>query len=144
MPQVAPAIETFARIKVVGVGGAGGAAIERMIQAGVEGVEFIVVNTDAQALHHSHAQTKIHIGKDTTRGLGSGADPSIGQRAADESKDEIREALEGADMVFVTLGAGGGTGSGAGPIVAQMAKDTDALVVGFATRPFAFEGDKRR
>ncbi|HUD10376.1 MAG TPA: cell division protein FtsZ [Candidatus Saccharimonadales bacterium] len=144
MPQVAPAIETFARIKVVGVGGAGGAAIDRMVDAGVEGVEFVAINTDAQALHNSKAQVKIHIGKDTTKGLGAGADPSIGQQAAEESKDEIQKALEGADMVFITLGAGGGTGSGAGHIVAKLAKDVNALVVGFATKPFAFEGEKRR
>lgn len=144
MPQVAPAIETFARIKVVGVGGAGGAAINRMIDAGVDGVEFIVINTDAQALHHSKAQHKIHIGKEATRGLGSGADPSVGERAADESREDITKALQGADMVFVTLGAGGGTGSGAGHIVAQIAQQQGALVVGFATRPFAFEGEKRR
>lgn len=144
MPQVAPAIETFARIKVVGVGGAGGAAINRMIEAGVEGVEFVVVNTDSQALHHSKAQTKIHIGKETTRGLGAGADPAVGQQAAEESRDEIKKALEGADMVFVTLGAGGGTGSGAGHVVATIAQECSALVVGFATKPFAFEGEKRR
>lgn len=144
MPQVAPAIETFARIKVVGVGGAGGAAINRMVESGVDGVEFIAVNTDAQALHHSLAQTKIHIGKDETRGLGAGADPSVGQAAAEESVDEIKKALEGADMVFVTIGAGGGTGSGAGHVVAQAAKQMGALVVGFATKPFAFEGEKRR
>ncbi|HEV2403322.1 MAG TPA: cell division protein FtsZ [Candidatus Saccharimonadales bacterium] len=144
MPQVAPAIETFARIKVVGIGGAGGAAINRMVEAGVEGVEFVAVNTDAQALHHSKAQVKIHIGKDTTRGLGAGADPRIGQQAAEESREEIKKALEGADMVFVTIGAGGGTGSGAGHIVAKIAKDLGVLVVGFATKPFAFEGEKRR
>ncbi|SRR6266568_2212047 len=144
MPQVAPAIETFARIKVVGVGGAGGAAINRMVEAGVEGVEFIAINTDAQALHHSKAQTKIHIGKDATRGLGAGADPTVGQKAAEESREEIQKALEGADMVFVTLGAGGGTGSGAGHVVAQIAKNMGILVVGFATKPFAFEGEKRR
>src|SRR5688572_7029021 len=128
MPQVAPAIETFARIKVVGVGGAGSAAINRMVDAGVEGVEFIVVNTDAQALHHSRAQVKIHIGKDETRGLGAGADPMVGQKAAEESLDEIKKALEGADMVFVTIGAGGGTGSGAGHVVARAAKELDILV----------------
>jgi cell division protein FtsZ len=144
MPQVAPAIETFARIKVVGVGGAGGAAINRMVDAGVEGVEFIAINTDAQALHHSKAQTKIHIGKDTTRGLGSGANPTVGQQAAEESADEIKKSLEGADMVFVTIGGGGGTGSGAGPVVAKIAGDLGILVVGFATKPFAFEGEKRR
>lgn len=145
MPQaVEPAIETFARIKVIGVGGAGGAAVNRMIEAGIEGVEFIVVNTDAQALHHSKAGIKIHIGKETTRGLGAGANPALGERAAEESRDEIRKAIDGADMVFVTLGAGGGTGSGAGHIVAQVARDLGILVVGFATKPFAFEGEKRR
>jgi len=145
MPQaVEPAIETFAQIKVVGVGGAGGAAINRMVEAGIENVEFIAVNTDAQALHHSKAHKKIHIGKDTTRGLGAGADPKIGETAATESESEIKKALEGADMVFVTIGAGGGTGSGAGHIVAQAAKDSGALVVGFATKPFAFEGERRR
>lgn len=144
MPQVMPTIETFAKIIVVGVGGAGGAAINRMIDSGVHGVDFITINTDAQALHHSLAPTKIHIGKDETRGLGAGADPSVGHQAAEESRDEIAKALEGADMIFVTLGAGGGTGSGAGPIVAEMAKSTGALVVGFATKPFAFEGVKRR
>jgi cell division protein FtsZ len=141
---VDPAIETFARIKVIGVGGAGGAAINRMVEAGIEGVEFVAVNTDAQALHNSMAAVKIHIGKDTTRGLGAGADPSVGEKAAQESQDEIKQALEGADMVFVTLGAGGGTGSGAGHVVAQIAKDMNILVVGFATKPFAFEGEKRR
>lgn len=144
MPQVAPAIETFARIKVVGVGGAGGAAINRMIDAGVEGVEFIAINTDAQALHHSLAQQKIHIGKDATRGLGAGADPMVGQKAAEESLDDIKKILEGADMVFITIGAGGGTGSGAGHVVARVAKEMGILVIGFATKPFAFEGEKRR
>ncbi len=144
MPQVAPAIQTFARIKVVGVGGAGGAAINRMVAAGVEGVEFIAVNTDAQALHHSQASIKIHIGKDATRGLGAGADPSVGERAARESIDEIKKALEGADMVFITIGAGGGTGSGAGHVVASLAKENGSLVIGFATKPFGFEGEKRR
>ena len=144
MPQVAPAIETFARIKVVGVGGAGGAALNRMIDAGVDNVEFIAINTDAQALHHSKASVKIHIGKDTTRGLGAGADPAVGQKAAEESRDEIKKALDGADMVFVTIGAGGGTGSGAGHIVANIASECGALVVGFATKPFAFEGEKRK
>ena len=143
MPQVAPEIQTFARIKVVGVGGAGGAAINRMVESGVDGVEFIAINTDAQSLHHSLAKTKIHIGKDTTRGLGAGADPTVGQAAAMESVSEIKAALEGADMVFVTLGAGGGTGSGAGHVVAHAARELGILVVGFATKPFAFEGQKR-
>lgn len=141
---VEPSIETFARIKVIGVGGAGGAAINRMVESGIENVEFIAVNTDAQALHHSKANVKIHIGKDATRGLGAGADPTVGELAAEESRDEIRNAIEGADMVFVTIGAGGGTGSGAGHIVAKIATDLDILVVGFATKPFAFEGEKRR
>ena len=141
---VDPAIETFARIKVIGVGGAGGAAINRMVEAGVENVEFVAINTDAQALQNSRAAIKIHIGRDTTRGLGAGADPAVGQKAAEESSDEIRQALEGADMVFVTLGAGGGTGSGAGHVVANIAHSMGILVVGFATKPFAFEGEKRR
>ncbi len=141
---VAPAIETFAQIKVIGVGGAGGAAINRMVDAGIENVEFIAINTDAQALHHSRAHKKIHIGKDATRGLGAGADPAVGEQAAKESRDDIRAAVEGADMVFVTIGAGGGTGSGGGHVVAEIAKELDVLVVGFATKPFAFEGEKRR
>lgn len=144
MPQIEPTIETFASIKVVGVGGAGGAAINRMVEAGVDGVEFIAINTDAQALHHSKASKKIHIGKEATRGLGAGADPIVGEKAAQESIEEIKQALQGADMVFVTIGAGGGTGSGAGHIVAKTAKAENALVVGFATKPFAFEGEKRR
>lgn len=144
MPKIAPAVETFALIKVIGVGGAGGAAINRMIDAGVEGVEFIAVNTDAQALHHSKASKKLHIGKEATKGLGAGANPSTGQQAAEESIEEIRDMLAGSDMVFVTIGAGGGTGSGAGHVVAKLAKDSGALVVGFATKPFAFEGEKRR
>src|SRR5918999_776432 len=118
MPEVAPEIETFARIKVIGIGGAGGAAINRMVDAGVDGIEFVAINTDAQALHHSRAKVKIHIGKDATRGLGAGADPSVGEKAAQESIEEIKQALEGADMVFITIGAGGGTGSGAGHVVA--------------------------
>ena len=141
---VEPSIETFAQIKVVGVGGAGGSAVNRMVEAGIDGVEFVAVNTDAQALHHSKATKKIHIGKETTRGLGAGADPSVGQKAAEESSEEIRKALEGADMVFVTIGAGGGTGSGAGHVVAKIARDLNILVVGFATKPFAFEGERRR
>jgi cell division protein FtsZ len=144
MPQVAPELETFARIKVVGVGGAGGAAVNRMIDAGVKNVEFIAINTDAQALHYSKAPMKIHIGSETTKGLGAGADPSVGERAANESMEELRSALKGADMVFVTMGSGGGTGTGAAPVVARIAKEEGALVVGFATRPFSFEGPKRQ
>jgi len=145
MPEVVePAIETFAQIKVIGVGGAGGAAINRMVEAGIENVQFVAINTDAQALHHSKASVKLHIGKDATRGLGAGADPAKGELAAQESREEIRQAIEGADMVFVTIGAGGGTGSGAGHVVAEVAQELGILVVGFATKPFAFEGEKRR
>lgn len=145
MPEVKPAdIQTFATIKVVGVGGAGGAAINRMVDSGVTGVQFIAINTDAQALHNSKADIKIHIGRETTRGLGAGADPKVGQAAAEESKEEIKKAIEGADMVFITLGAGGGTGSGAGHIVAELAHELGILVVGVATKPFSFEGEKRR
>lgn len=144
MPQLDPAIETFASIKVAGVGGAGGAAINRMVEAGVTGVDFIAINTDAQALHHNKANQKINIGKETSKGLGVGADPQLGQKAAEESLEEIGKAVKGADMVFVTFGAGGGTGSGAGHIVAKAAQEAGALVVGFATKPFAFEGEKRR
>src|SRR5437868_15125827 len=109
MPQVDPAIETFARIKVVGVGGAGGAAVNRMVDAGIKGVDFVAINTDAQALHHSKAKQKVNIGKATTKGLGVGADPEMGQKAAEESTEDIKKAVDGADMVFVTFGAGGGT-----------------------------------
>lgn len=144
MPEVAPAIETFARIKVIGIGGAGGAAVNRMIDEGVSGVDFVAVNTDAQALHHSKAKTKLHIGREATKGLGAGADPEVGEQAAEESRTEIKKVLENTDMVFVTFGAGGGTGSGAGHVVAEIAKDMGVLVVGIATKPFAFEGDKRK
>ncbi|HRF28840.1 MAG TPA: cell division protein FtsZ [Candidatus Saccharibacteria bacterium] len=145
MPEVKPSeIQTFASIKVVGVGGAGGSAVNRMKDAGLTGVQFIAMNTDAQALHNSRADLKIHLGKDTTKGLGAGADPAKGEQAANESRDEIRNALEGADMVFVTIGAGGGTGSGAGHIVAEVARELGILVVGVATKPFSFEGEKRR
>jgi cell division protein FtsZ len=145
MPEVKPSdIQTFASIKVVGVGGAGGSAINRMKDAGLVGVQFIAMNTDAQALHNSKADIKLHLGKSTTGGLGAGADPTVGEAAANESRDEIREALTGADMVFVTFGAGGGTGSGAGYIVAEIARELGILVVGVATKPFSFEGEKRR
>ena len=145
MPEVKPSeIQTFATIKVVGVGGAGGSAVNRMKEAGLTGVEFIAINTDAQALHNSRADVKLHIGRDATRGLGAGADPTVGQAAAEESADDIKKALEGADMVFVTIGAGGGTGSGAGHVVARIAREMNILVVGVATKPFSFEGEKRR
>ena len=130
-------------IKVVGVGGGGVNAVNRMIEAGLRGVEFIAVNTDAQALLMSDADTKLDIGRDLTRGLGAGADPSIGRKAAEDHEDDIREALEGADMVFVTAGEGGGTGTGAAPVVARVARDLGALTIGVVTRPFIFEGRRR-
>ncbi len=142
--EVKPEIETFARIKVVGVGGSGNAAVNRMLQSQMRGIEFIVINTDAQALHNSQAPLKIHIGKETTRGLGAGADPEMGRKAAEEDRGEIAEALRGADMIFVTYGAGGGTGTGAGPLVADIAREVGALTVGVVTRPFGFEGQRRR
>jgi len=145
VPEVKPAeIQAFASIKVIGVGGAGGSAVNRMVDSGLKGVQFTAINTDAQALYHSRAANKIHIGKDTTRGLGAGADPTMGQKAAEESAEEIKEALSGADMVFITLGAGGGTGSGAAHVVAKIAQEMEILTVGVATRPFAFEGERRR
>ena len=115
MAEIKPEIETFAKIKVVGVGGSGGSAINRMIASKIRGVEFVAMNTDVQALHHSQAQTKLHIGKTVTRGLGAGMDPEVGARAAEESQNEIKEILKGSDMVFITCGLGGGTGSGAAP-----------------------------
>jgi cell division protein FtsZ len=144
MAEVKPAVETFAKIKVIGVGGSGNSAINRMIQSKIRGVEFIAVNTDVQALHHSHAPVKIHIGKSVTRGLGAGMDPEMGKRAAEENANEIREALKDADMVFVTCGLGGGTGTGAAPVVAEIARELGALTVAVVTKPFAFEGAKRR
>jgi len=145
MPEIKPIdIQSDAVIKVVGVGGAGNSAINRMKDAGLKGVQFVAVNTDAQALDGSKADVKVHIGKDITRGLGAGADPEKGQRAAEESREDIKKALEGADMVFVTLGAGGGTGSGAGHIVAEIAREMGILTVGVLTRPFSYEGVKRK
>ncbi|MBP6929403.1 MAG: cell division protein FtsZ [Candidatus Moranbacteria bacterium] len=144
MAEIKPDIETFAKIKVVGVGGSGNNAISRMIDAKIKGVEFVAINTDAQALHHSKAQEKVHIGKNLTKGLGAGMNPEIGRQAAEENRDEIQEVLKGADMVFVACGLGGGTGSGAAPIVAETAKELGALTVGVVTKPFAFEGSQRR
>lgn len=145
MPEITPTeIKATPTIKVVGIGGAGGAVINRMKDVGLKNVQFVAINTDAQALHNNKADIKVHIGKETTRGLGAGAEPEVGEAAAKESIDDIRKALEGADMVFVTLGAGGGTGSGAGYLVAELAKEMGILVVGVATRPFTFEGMKRK
>lgn len=137
-------LDTFANIKVCGVGGSGGNAIARMIAARVRGVEFIAINTDAQALINNPAPTKVQIGKETTRGLGAGADTEIGRKSAEENKDEIYEVLKGADMVFVTYGSGGGTGTGAAPMVAQIARELGALTVGVVTKPFSFEGLRRK
>jgi len=144
MAEVKPEIETFAKIKVVGVGGGGGSAINRMVESGIRGVEFVAINTDIQALHFNQAGEKIHIGKSVTRGLGAGMNPDLGKGAAEESQNEIKEALKGCDMVFVTCGLGGGTGSGASPIVAQIARDLGALTVAVVTKPFIFEGGQRK
>src|SRR5215217_9033571 len=133
----------LAVIKVVGIGGGGTNAVTRMVEAGLSGVEFIAVNTDAQALLMAEADVKIQIGSQGTRGLGAGADPSVGLAAATESRDELKEALKGADMVFITAGEGGGTGTGGAPIVAELARELEALTVGVVTRPFTFEGRKR-
>lgn len=143
MPHIKPNLETFAKIKVVGVGGAGGNAITRMKNSQIKGIEFIAVNTDAQDLHHTSADLKIHIGKNVTRGLGAGMNPVLGRQSAEESREEIQEALKDADMIFVTCGLGGGTGTGASPIIAEIAKETDALVIAVVTKPFSFEGIKR-
>ena len=136
--------DVFARIKVIGVGGGGCNAVDRMIGAKLKGIEFIAANTDAQALYHSEAPIKLQVGKETTRGLGAGADPEMGRRAIDENKDEIYEALRGADMVFVTCGMGGGTGTGAAPGIASIAKELGALTVAIVTKPFSFEGMRRQ
>ncbi len=137
-------VDQLAVIKVIGVGGGGNNAVNRMIEHGVEGVEFIAVNTDAQALNLSAAEVKLQIGTKLTRGLGAGANPEVGKKAAEESREQIEEALRGADMVFVTAGMGGGTGTGAAPVISQIAKDLGALTVGVVTRPFTFEGRKRQ
>ncbi len=139
-----PLSESFARIKVVGVGGGGCNAVNRMIDEGLQGIEFISVNTDAQALLLSKARTRVRIGDKSTRGLGAGGNPEMGQKAAEESSEELYQVLKGSDMVFVTAGLGGGTGTGAAPVVAQIAKDMGALTIGVVTRPFTFEGSQRQ
>jgi cell division protein FtsZ len=143
MPQIKPEIETFARIKVIGVGGSGGNAISRMMTCGIKGVNFVAINTDVQALHNNKASEKIHIGKVLTKGLGAGMNPEIGKRAAEENKKEVQEALSGSDMVFITCGLGGGTGTGAAPVVAEIARESGALTVAVVTKPFSFEGSQR-
>ncbi len=142
--RVEPEVETFARIRVVGCGGSGGNAVNHMVNSKVKGVEFIAVNTDAQDLHRSLAKRKIHIGRNLTKGLGAGMNPELGKRAAEETRQEIQEALQGSDMVFITCGMGGGTGTGAAPVVAKIAKEIGALTVAVVTRPFLFEGLQRK
>ncbi|MBI4300853.1 MAG: hypothetical protein HY677_06925, partial [Chloroflexi bacterium] len=137
-------LEAFAQIKVIGVGGGGCNAVNRMIQEKIRGVQFITVNTDAQALSRSDAQTKIRIGDKITRGLGVGGDPDKGAKTAEESRDELADVLRGADMVFVTAGMGGGTGTGAAPVISQIAKTSGALTIAVVTKPFSFEGTRRR
>lgn len=143
MAQIKPEIEAFARIKVIGCGGSGKNATNHMINSKVKGVEFIAINTDAQDLHNSLASKKIHIGKNLTKGLGTGMNPELGKRAAEETKEEIQEALKGADMVFIAYGAGGGTGSGAAPLISKIAKEMGILTVAVVTKPFFFEGIQR-
>ena len=143
MPKINPEIETFARIKVIGVGGSGKNAVNHMIEGKVRGVEFIVMNTDTQDLHNSLADKKIHIGKNLTRGLGAGMNPDVGKKAAEETKAEIQDVIKGSDMVFIACGMGGGTGTGAAPIVARSAKEQGILTVAVVTKPFFFEGNQR-
>jgi len=143
MEQIKTDVESFARIRVVGVGGSGGNAVNFMVGAKVKGVEFIAINSDAQDLHHSLAKKKINIGKNLTRGLGAGGNPDMGRRAAEETREEIANAIKGSDMIFITGGMGGGTGTGAAPVVAKIARETGALTVGVVTKPFLFEGQER-
>lgn len=142
--EVKPDVETFARIKVVGVGGSGQNAVNHMYDSDVGGVEFVAINTDAQDLHESKVDNKIHIGKNLTRGLGTGMNPELGKRAAEETKEEIQGSLKGSDMVFITCGMGGGTGTGAAPVIAQVARESGALTVAVVTKPFFFEGAQRK
>lgn len=142
--EVTPDVSPVARIKVIGVGGGGGNALNRMIRSNIKGIEFIAVNTDAQALYHNEAPVKINIGKATTRGLGAGSHPEVGRQSAEESSEEIKQALDGAEMVFITCGLGGGTGTGAGPVIAEVARDLGILTVGVVTKPFTFEGHRRK
>ncbi len=143
MPHIKPEIEAFARIKVLGVGGSGGNAVNHMINSKVRGVDFVAINTDAQDLHHSLASKKIHIGKNLTKGLGTGMNPELGRKASEETKEELQEAIKGADMIFVASGMGGGTGSGSAPVIARIAKELGILTIAVVTRPFSFEGQQR-
>lgn len=142
--EIKPKIESFARIKVLGIGGSGTNAVNRMTELGIKGVEFISINTDAQALHNNKADKKVHIGKNITKGLGSGMNPELGRQAAEESMEDLEEMVESSDMVFITCGLGGGTGTGAAPIVAELAKNRGILTVAVVTKPFTFEGSKRK
>jgi len=142
MPQ-ASRLDYFAHIKVIGVGGGGGNAVNRMIEAGLAGVEFICMNTDAQVLELSIAPERLQIGDALTKGLGAGGNPEVGRQAAEESRQDIKKLLEGSDMVFITAGMGGGTGTGAAPVIAEIARDLNALTVGVVTKPFNFEGPRR-
>lgn len=143
MSQIKPEIETFAKIKVIGIGGSGGNAVSRMVNAKIKGIHFIAVNTDVQDLHNVLAPHKIHIGKETTRGLGAGMNPELGRLSAEENREDIHKALQGADMVFITCGLGGGTGTGGAPVVADIAKELGILTVAVVTKPFSFEGTQR-
>lgn len=142
--EVKPKIESFARIKVLGVGGSGTSAVNRMTEMGIRGVEFVAINTDSQALHNNQADKKVHIGKTITKGLGSGMNPDLGRQAAEESVEDLEEVVSNADMVFITCGLGGGTGTGASPIVAEICKNKGILTVAVVTKPFTFEGSKRK
>lgn len=142
--EIKPKVESFARIKVLGIGGSGTNAVNRMTELGIRGVEFIAINTDAQALHNNKADKKVHIGKNITKGLGSGMNPELGRQAAEESVEELEEVIESSDMIFITCGLGGGTGTGAAPIVAELAKNRGILTVAVVTKPFTFEGSKRK
>jgi len=144
MAEVKPKIQSYARIKVLGIGGSGTSAVNRMTELGIKGVEFIAINTDSQALHNNQADQKVHIGKGATKGLGSGMNPELGRQAAEESIEELEEVIGNSDMVFITCGLGGGTGTGAAPIVAELAKNKGILTVAVVTRPFTFEGSKRK
>lgn len=143
MEQIKTDVESFARIRVIGVGGSGGNAVNHMVAAKVKGVEFVAINSDAQDLHNSLAKKKINIGKNLTRGLGAGGNPDMGRRAAEETREEIANAIKGSDMIFITGGMGGGTGTGAAPVVAKIARESGALTVGVVTKPFLFEGQER-
>lgn len=143
MEQIKTDVESFARIRVIGVGGSGNNAVNHMVTSKIKGVEFIAINSDSQDLHHSLAKKKIHVGKNLTRGLGAGGNPDMGRRAAEETREEIANAIKGSDMVFITGGMGGGTGTGAAPVVAKIARESGALTVGVVTKPFLFEGQER-